>query len=528
MLGTLTLYIYASRSLVSWGSLGYFLGVIFAEYKTNEQCCASSIGSPLNLEEKPIRRPGRAEVGQMEADTKPIPLKTQVKAAVLLGQTTSLKAKLNIPTDEQVVQTYLTPVGKVWVTENLVCFTSKICPSFSISFRNITSLALNAAGRVKVFYLSSSGLAEQTSFIFSLNPKEPYHLLSYLFENPLQQDIPGPFFSIPNASQPLSSSADQPSSPSADFEPPCELAVDLEGSKRILRDILKAKEHCVEMLAMLYEQGKSLEEYKDRLSGPIAQGVARGHELLNGLESFGGGLALLFTSKSKSVEMTKPPFRSFKSSFSSLPTVPNISKYPVLLKLPDTSLHPATLQMDRTSLQIEPRDSSVFGTSCGYLSIESVVLRSRPLHIDIRLASGLPRIRLVSTSWREILTELFVRPMVWSRHLPDIVFEPNVPVFDYGSLDIYRLRNSVSSSNQSSSSILGSGVPQKIRQDYDEAMRNIEEAVHVLNELFQICSVLSAEMKFSEEEINTLKDSLSHSFSCVKALKRRVDRSKLI
>jgi hypothetical protein len=116
---------------------------------------------------------------------------------------------------------------------------------------------------------------------------------------------------------------------------------------------------------------------------------------------------------------------------------------PVLLKSPSGAFHEALLLLHDDSFALfdsagrAPLDSHLVGyrkLSWSFADIESVLLRARPLHVDVRFTDGSQRLRFATVHVQALIVRLVRNADAYRRArqypLVDVQFEPGIEHFD--------------------------------------------------------------------------------------------------
>ncbi|MDP2435658.1 MAG: Qb-SNARE protein [archaeon] len=402
-----------------------------------------------------------------------------------------------------------------------------------ISFRAVTQITRDGK-TIEILYEMTKGVEDRIYFSLSLfNVSEAFIVLQYLRYNPCSFLSLEETSSEPSLRPGGSGGSSGGSSGSAardgwdkegvfdDLLIPVMPEVDTESGNIAIRNVLEARRMGYETLEMLKEQAEQMDRMHHTVKNLHAN-LDKSERILRGLSSFGGGLKNLMTRDR--TRKNNPAFHFMERSIHLAEKVPDILEISILLKHPDDTLSPAVLSFQQEFFEVHEPGKPVNKLLCWpYSKVEQIVLRARPLHIDVRFSNELPRFRMLTSYTQGITNELFLRSVVVG-HEPEIIFEPNIPEFDYGSYRLSLIRVTSIDRDPNNPFTAGSsqfvkkaqasdilvGVTQETRDAYDRQARQVEETSEICDELISLARAIGTEADASLHKIDGLsKDTIA-------------------
>lgn len=324
-----------------------------------------------------------------------------------------------LPSTEQVIQDYKTLGGRLWITPNYFLYTSSLYKPLRFSFATIETLEL-VGNKITIRYRTATGI--ESTYFSLIKATEAMTVMQYLRYNPCSY--------VSLSLEGHSSSASKSARVIDSFLSLSLPKVDVESAAEGLRNIDDALEVGAATLEELARQAEMLDRIQHTAKN-IGHNLDSAEHYIRGF-SFGGGLRNLVTKNP--AKRGHPSFRYMCRDVVLAAKAPEILQFSILLKRPDDSLQPSGLRFTPTHFEIfDPLSDVVDRSFCwAYGQIQQIVMRARPLHMDIRFEEGMPRFRMLTSYCQAITNELYLRSL-GAKHEPEVIFEPNIPVFDYGS-----------------------------------------------------------------------------------------------
>jgi GRAM domain len=303
--------------------------------------------------------------------------------------------------------------------------------------------------------------------------------------------------------------------------------VDTDTSAQALRTALEAREMGVDTLHELSRQAEVIDRIEHDVQN-IHANLDKGDRVLRGLETFGGGMKNVFTRDN--THKNNPVFNRLERTLHLKARVPEVIDVNILLKHDDDSLSPAVLRFHPDTFEVVDAASSkpIKAMNWTFKEIDQIVLRARPLHIDVRYNNEKPRFRMMTAFCQPITNELFLRA-IDAAHMPQVVFEPNVTPFDYGSYKLSLMPTSKkdrrAADNQSgfaarsaqssvyaagnaqfrvanqASDVLSAHVDADTKRAFDEQEHHVDALIEVSADLEQIAHVMGDELDRSNQQL---------------------------
>lgn len=421
----------------------------------------------------------------------------------------------NLPSTEQIVQNYGCVSGKLWISFNFFCYSSKLFKPVKISFRSVRHIE-QSGNRIEVIYEIAKGVEEETFFqLSSFKGTEVYNIMQYLRYNAVS------FVPLEDGQASRGSSSglgDFGSAASGSgggggwgmLEGLTTPSVDVAASEEAVRQLLEARRMGLATLEELSEQRKVIDRLEHTTLN-IHANLDKSQRVVTGLASFGGGLKNLVTRDR--TRMNNPAFKYLERDIHLRERAPDIIELSILLKHPDDTLTPAVIRFSPKTFEVYDPVTKGHRQHWHYTQIDAIVLRARPLHLDVRFPGEAPRFRMMTSHGQAITNELFLRSLNVS-HEPEVVFEPNAMPFGYGS---YRLSLSPSDGHydpdnpftaggaqvvvKGKASDLLHGTDQGTKDAFDQLDRNVDIVSDITADLKIIAQGIGQEVEESTDHI---------------------------
>eukprot|EP00005_Dracoamoeba_jomungandri_P001206 CAMPEP_0174250716 /NCGR_PEP_ID=MMETSP0439-20130205/801_1 /TAXON_ID=0 /ORGANISM="Stereomyxa ramosa, Strain Chinc5" /LENGTH=503 /DNA_ID=CAMNT_0015330857 /DNA_START=27 /DNA_END=1534 /DNA_ORIENTATION=+ len=480
------------------------------------------------------------------------------KSQALAEKTDKCRRLFNLPESEAVIQDYSCTwgmgKGRMYVTQNYVCWSSDIT-SFcrKIPFRKIRDIK-----QTRTLGLVGNSLTieetETLSFGNLFHRDETYNLLLHLWKHPPN------ILSVPNAAykgakqsrpqesnggmQEVSGGWGSPSNFGGQNQSPqggnwgnqqgthssghtqsvdtggggwggggwgwgqsqqlTARDVDTQTSENALRIAHDTLAMGIDTMDELEYQAEQIDRIESRVEN-IHYNLNRGERHLRGIESLGGHFINTISSDKKK---GKPTYLHQDRMVAWAKSRPDTLDIPILLKMKDDSLHPASLCFRDTHFYClkKGEKSPKKGFNWAYDRVDKVVCRARPLHLDLRFLRE-ERFRLCSSYIQPIVNEFFFR-------VPscNIIFEPGVPEFDYGSEKIVVTSHSREGDGvaffgvkKSTADILGDDVDEDVKQAVRRQEAHVEEIGNLVGEMGQLGIAMGHELDRQIEQLHRVQ-----------------------
>jgi hypothetical protein len=258
----------------------------------------------------------------------------------------------------------------------------------------------------------------------------------------------------------------------------------------------------------------------------INANLDRGDRYVRAMESVGGVLKNAFSKEQK-----RGPAPSPKDHTITLTRQPKVVDIDILLKNPDDSMTPCLLQLQEDCFvcinAITKRAER--GLSWRYEHVLMVIMRARPLHMDIRFQEPTPRFRLMSSYLQAITNELVLRT---GPNQAKVIFEPSVKRFQFGSFKVSdataigRGRNADANgggggggsgfrpNHIKASDLLSNNASSEVRAAVDQQEEDLHAISNVLDDLGAIANGMSSTLDDQIRQIDRITkkvdDTASH------------------
>lgn len=432
----------------------------------------------------------------------------------------------NLPQNEQLVQNYSCTAGKLWITFNFFCYSSKLFKPVKISFRAVKDIHLSGK-KIEIVYEIAKDTNEEIYFSLSFHAFEAYNIMQYLRYNsvcfvPLDDARSSGAHVGGGGLGELGQALSGREAPGISWGGLTSVAptVDVQASQEAVRHMIASREMGLSTLDELRQQRETLDRM-EHTTANIHANLDKSQRVVRGLSSFGGGLRnLLSRDKTRS---NNPAFHYLERDIHLAERAPEVVELAILLKNDDDSFTPCVIRFLPKNFEVfNPSErESVKGHCWSYAQIEMVVLRARPLHIDVRFGGEVPRFRMMTSYAQAITNELFLRALNIG-HEPEIVFEPNIPQFDYGSYRLsligsdakYDPSNPFTAGGaqaviKSRASDILHGVDEETRRAFDQQDRDVDAVIDIAGQLKTISHAIGREVEDSTRQIERVGTSMA-------------------
>jgi len=501
------------------------------------------------------------------------------KARKMQQKTVELQQRFNLPSSEAVVQDYYCTLkrpkfnhgGRIWVSQNHICYYSGLPFKIMevISFRKVTKIervpgkVLSNAIRLEV----DEGKGNKREVVFGsfLKTTETLNVLQHLWNNPptyIQLDSNDIGGNSPSSSNAASSSSgagfarsgrgfggggggtqkdgwdDYQQSQDQDaggvgngfWAQQQRVKVDVETSAQAVQTALYAREMGADTLNELSRQADVLDRIEHDVENLHAN-LDKADRQLRGLESFGGGLKNVMTRDK--TKRNNPVFNRIDRTIHLKNFVPKEINVNILFKHEDDSLSPASLKFTENTFSVIDSESGKQekGAQWTYTQIASIVMRARPLHMDVRFKDDpqtgkpVPRFRMMTSFCQPITNELFLRSVSVGNGAA-VLFEPGIEQFHYGSYKLSltptakdRKGNDTSGfgrastaqggtavfrKKQKASDLLSANVDEETKRQMDLQEANVDNIISLAGDLQNIAHTMGEELGRGNEQLDRI------------------------
>eukprot|EP01113_Clastostelium_recurvatum_P035821 TRINITY_DN5030_c0_g1_i3.p1 TRINITY_DN5030_c0_g1~~TRINITY_DN5030_c0_g1_i3.p1 ORF type:complete len:526 (-),score=113.14 TRINITY_DN5030_c0_g1_i3:54-1580(-) len=500
------------------------------------------------------------------------------KSEHMKHKTDEARRLFNLPDTESVIQDYscsldkLTP-GRLYISQNYLCFASTLSHSLeSIPFRKVTDITPDST----LFFQNAIAVTFQGgfhSFGGLVHRDETLNLMLHLWKHPpsyvdLEDVVEVPSnaaerekaaaagsSSSPKSQdtkdQPARSSTGSSSSSSSSSslggstygssrgssgsygstdgvqEQTSTVKVDTTSTRNALRLAYEAREIGTATMSELSYQAEVI-DLIERDVERVHANLDKSDRLLRGIESVGGGLKNALSSEKKGKDMQYID-RTLVVTKEDVPVDVDI-----LWKQPNDMLVPALMRLYKdkfvcvNAASKQPEKDMTFP----FDQIESVVLRARHQHIDIRFLGKAPRFRLMSSYVQPIVNELALR-------IKDlkVVFEPGTRQFPYGSNNIQLPTSggaaatrkagffrSSAATTTISPVITGLNVDSETKTALIQQEKDLDEISSVLGDIYAIGTTMGVEIDRSSEQLDRITNRVDSANVRLAKTNQRIDR----
>lgn len=416
----------------------------------------------------------------------------EAKAEKMKRKTEDMRRMFNLPDTESVIQDYacalrrsmLVP-GRMFISQNYACFYASLPETFeSIPFRKITDIVRDKTALLfdnAINLITPSATYYYGSFV---HRDETFNLLTHLWKNPPSyydvEEITlsqrpmsyagstgnngnngnngyngnggsGNFNGNPsgNSANPFDSadgsSSGRKSAPAYNGnsynggsdsgygqQQQSQVKVDTATSRNALRIAMETREIGGATMNELSYQAEVIDLIERDVEN-IHNNLDKANRLVRGIESVGGSVANAFSGDKHSGRDVHFKDRTLVSSRIEMPV--DIS---ILWKLSNDDLVPAIIRFtgDKVSIIQQGPKKTEKDQHYAYESMESLWVRARPLHVDVRFRDKkINRFRFMSSYVQSVVNEFCLRAKPKIGEV-SVIFEPGTRKFSYGNASI--------------------------------------------------------------------------------------------
>jgi len=458
------------------------------------------------------------------------------KANHLKNKTDLIRKTFNYPDTEYVIQDYSCALGKVtlgkiYITANFISFIASVgSTTESIPFRRVTEMKKDYTLFVNNAIAISTSSHNYSFGTFS-HRDEAFTLLTHLWKNPPM------FYDPPSIEEDINrANKNKQQAELQQQQGRVSVKVDTESTKMALRLVNETRETGISTLNELSLQAEIIDNMENNLDN-IHSNLDRSDKLLKGIESWGGAISNSFDKDFKKkggpVDGKGDPIdRTLQVRKREEPAL----DIDILEKLSNDSLVPAYIQLGADKFLILDANKNAKTdqvSSFSYDSIESLVIRARPQHLDIRFNDNkYPRFRLASSYIQNVVNEIVLRSNGKCGKAPKVIFEPGVKNFLYG-LPTIRFIPSAGRSQQSSSlftrssnmgqshlikNATGETKAALIEQDND-----LDEISRALGDIGDIARTITTEVVRSSDQLDRIETKVDNAQLRLQNNNRRIN-----
>lgn len=298
--------------------------------------------------------------------------------------------------------------------------------------------------------------------------------------------------------------------------------VDTKTSENALRIALEAREMGIDTITELEYQAEQIDRIERDVEN-IHANLDKGDRLMRGIESFGGYLKNKFSSATQ----IRGTGTAIERKIEWQKRRPEKIDIPVLLKHKNDLLTPATLRIETAQFSVLNESmSKIRGMTWQYEDVLELVVRSRPLHLDVRFGAKLPRFRLVSSYIQPIVNELYFRCTETK-----IMFEPGLRKFDYGD---DRIEVSTMSREQGggaffgikkgTADLLSDEVSVEVKMAVKKQDEDLDQITHLVGEMGQMGIAMGVELERQTEQLGHLTGRVEYANERLHGANNRLER----
>jgi len=476
------------------------------------------------------------------------PSKIISKATKMENKTVEVRNMFNLPSTEVVIQDYYCSLeqtikhgGRMWITPNYVCFYS------GLPFQITEHFAFRMVKKfVFVDSVLSGGITVELKdgkvykFYSFMKIQETYAVLRHLWEIPPsyvvldneEEDEIG----VKNDGGLGNIFGDKPKDGKKSYH------VKVDESKKAVKLAEKSRDKGIDILVELDSQQERL----DRIEGTvdnIHHNLDRGDRHLRGIGSVGGACANLVTRNKSARHNPKIQKRESIAQQRWAEDFKNVH-LEVLLKQSDDTLVNCTLFFGPTQFLVKEKATDRTMPQCAweYAQIKFLVMRARPLHLDVRFRDNSPRFRMMASRIQAITNELVLRSNSAKKRKNEeparVLFEPNSRRFDYGSyfltLEVIRLRDGttqiVAKKATGTAALLSDEVDDTTKRKVEQAEANMKQVHGIAEDLEKIGKTMGETLDDQNKQIDRIhnkttraKDRVENQNRAVQDINRDLD-----
>jgi len=290
-----------------------------------------------------------------------------------------------------------------------------------------------------------------------------------------------------------------------------------------LRLAYETREIGIDTIEELERQAEQIDRIERGVEN-IHSNLDKGDRMIRGIEGLGGHFLNQVTTQKKR-EM--PTFQERKIEWAK--KRPQKLDIPILEKLSNDSLTPGILRFEDSQFSALTENSRAQkGKVWSYSSVKEIVIRSRPLHLDIRF--GKDRFRLASSLIQAIVNEFYFRVDVCS-----IIFETGIKKFDYGSdviVAVSTSRNELTGSaggayfgvKKDTADLLSDNVGEDVKQALRQQDRNVDQIRYLVGEMGNMGIAMGTELERQNEQLGRVTGRVDQASERLHNANNRIER----
>eukprot|EP01087_Luapelamoeba_hula_P010866 TRINITY_DN2898_c0_g1_i1.p1 TRINITY_DN2898_c0_g1~~TRINITY_DN2898_c0_g1_i1.p1 ORF type:complete len:409 (+),score=67.66 TRINITY_DN2898_c0_g1_i1:471-1697(+) len=307
--------------------------------------------------------------------------------------------------------------------------------------------------------------------------------------------------------------------------------VDVGASENALRLAYQTRDMGADTMLELEYQGQQIDRIENKIES-IHNNLDKGERLVRGIESLGGHILNGMTSQ----KLGKRP-EAGSRELTWARKRPDKVEVPILLKHSNDLLTPATLVFeDTTFLVSQPGVKNPM--TWAYDSVDKVIARARPLHVDVRFVKQ-ERLRIASSFVQAIVNELHFRVPACS-----VEFEMEERRFDYGDDSIVissmaRVESLGGTTPGATSSpsggtyfgvkkgtadLLSDNVGEDVRAAVQKQDQNLKQVGYLVEEMGQMSLAMGQELDRQNQQLSRVSDRTMQAQERIHNTTNRIDR----
>lgn len=407
------------------------------------------------------------------------PSRILTKANKMKEMTNDICHVFNLVSTEYVIQDYYCSietsdmhcVGRLYITPNYICFKgswNNIVNSYP--FRSISEITYDTASLLtnSIYLHFRNGGVIKLHFLMQCN--EAFAVLKHIWRFPVHYMV----FNNSEINDPGKKN----------------LYVNTESARNAHTLTIQGIEQGTEILSELQRQSDCIQQI-DSTANRIHNNLDLSNRLIRAIES--GPFVNLLTPKSvDQLPFNTPPKLSPKKE---------IIQIDILLKTNSNDLVEAYLCFDDNTFFVQRLDEKVIWC---YQTVHSIVMRARPLHLDVHFRDNSSRFRMLTSHIQIVTNELVLRC-----GNPTVLFEPNARSFLYGNES---LRITKHGSQISTADILSDRVSDKTKYQVQQAEEHLKTVCALVHDLEQIADQMGQTIMGQTQQL----DSTSDKIDCAK------------
>jgi hypothetical protein len=298
--------------------------------------------------------------------------------------------------------------------------------------------------------------------------------------------------------------------------------VDTKTSENALRIALEAREMGIDTITELEYQAEQIDRIERDVEN-IHANLDKGDRLMRGIESFGGYLKNKFSSATQ----IRGTGTAVERKIEWQKRRPDKIDIPVLLKHKNDLLTAATLRIETAQFSVLNESlSKIRGMTWQYEDVQELVIRSRPLHLDVRFGAKFPRFRLVSAYIQPIVNELYFRCTETK-----IMFEPGLRKFEYGDdrIEVTTMRREQGGGaffgiKKGTADLLSDEVAVEVKMAVKKQDEDLDQITHLVGEMGQMGIAMGVELERQTEQLGHLTGRVEYANERLHGANNRLER----